>query len=137
MKITCLVPRHGLSLFIESRDHTLLFDMGPDQTLTYNARNIGIDLTCVDIAFLSHGHMDHGGGVPAFQAANPHAKLVMSDRALDRFYAKMFRIITKDIGLEPDSLDTKLCTSITTDTRISDTLQVFTGFDSFSHRREN
>ncbi len=57
MKITCLIentgpngstpgltPKHGLSLFIETRDQTLLFDTGPDQTFLANANHLGLDL---------------------------------------------------------------------------------------------
>ena len=140
MKITCLVEnsgdapgltaRHGLCLFMETRDHTLLFDMGPDHTLIHNARNLGIDLAGVDLAFLSHGHRDHGGGLAAFRAANPRAEIFMAEGAADRFYARLLWLFTKEIGLEADSLDAKQCRSVTADTRISDSLEIFTGFDS-------
>lgn len=48
MKITALVenksscdltPVHGLSLYIETERHKLLFDLGPDHTLLKNAEN--------------------------------------------------------------------------------------------------
>ena len=76
MKITALVenqsncdlkPTHGLSLYIETKKHKLLFDLGPDRILFENARKKGIRLEEVDTAVISHGHMDHGGalGPPA------------------------------------------------------------------------
>lgn len=54
--------RHGLSFYIETRKHKILFDMGPDGDFLQNAEKMSIDLSQVDIAFLSHGHYDHGGG---------------------------------------------------------------------------
>ncbi|WP_242831347.1 hypothetical protein [Desulfitobacterium dehalogenans] len=53
MKITALVEnqtkcelkaKHGLSLYIETQKHKILFDLGPDNTLFDNAKTRGIDL---------------------------------------------------------------------------------------------
>ena len=66
-----LAARHGLSLWIELSDgqsggRRVLFDMGPDDAFLANARTLGVDVTSADLAVLSHGHYDHGGGLPAF-----------------------------------------------------------------------
>jgi len=83
MKITVLVEnntisealehRHGLSLYIETGKHRLLFDVGPDDSFIRNAEKLGIDISAVDSAVISHGHYDHGGGLAAFFAANSKA----------------------------------------------------------------
>ena len=65
-----LAARHGLSLWLELADgRRVLFDMGPDEAFLANARVLGVDATSADLAVLSHGHYDHGGGLPAFLAA--------------------------------------------------------------------
>ncbi len=80
MKITSLLENtahhadmqveHGLSLYIETETHKILFDMGQTDLFLQNAAVLGIDLSEVDIAVLSHGHYDHGGGLAAFLEVN-------------------------------------------------------------------
>ena len=53
--------KHGLSLYIETENHKILFDCGPDNKFIQNAKVKNIDLTKVDIVIISHGHIDHGG----------------------------------------------------------------------------
>jgi len=60
---------HGLSLLVTSwlgdQRHTVLFDAGPaEETLAYNIERLGIDMGLIDAVVLSHGHWDHGGGLP-------------------------------------------------------------------------
>lgn len=69
-----LVAGHGLSLWIEldggrGDGRRVLFDMGPDKAFLANARTLGVDVTSADLAVLSHGHYDHGGGMAAFLGA--------------------------------------------------------------------
>jgi len=53
----------GLSLYIESNEWRALFDSGTSgEVLRYNTSRLGIDLTKLDFAFLSHHHGDHYGG---------------------------------------------------------------------------
>ena len=65
-----LAARHGLSLWLELADgRRVLFDMGPDEAFLANAHVLGVDVASADLTVLSHGHYDHGGGLPAFLAA--------------------------------------------------------------------
>jgi 7,8-dihydropterin-6-yl-methyl-4-(beta-D-ribofuranosyl)aminobenzene 5'-phosphate synthase len=60
-----LIAEHGLSLWIETDKHHILFDTGQSNALMNNARALGIDLETADAVVLSHGHYDHTGGLSA------------------------------------------------------------------------
>ena len=72
-----LQAEHGLSLYLETPNHKMLFDAGTTDLFAQNADALGIDLAGVDIAVLSHGHRDHGGGMGHFLARNEKAKVYM------------------------------------------------------------
>ena len=78
---------HGLSLYIETHDHRILADTGPDDGFYTNAQRLGIDLGAVDMVFLSHGHYDHADGLPCFARINPNAEIVLQRSAVGDFYA--------------------------------------------------
>lgn len=78
---------HGLSLYIETKAHKLLFDMGPGEQFLANAEKLGVDIAAVDAAVLSHGHNDHAGGLEAFCRQNDRAKIYMSRHAFEPHYA--------------------------------------------------
>ena len=92
-----LGAEHGLSLYIETGAHHILVDMGQTALYAANARALGVDLAGVDLAVLSHGHYDHGGGLAHFLAANPGAPVYLSRYAFEPHYHGS----TKNIGLEP------------------------------------
>ena len=96
-----LAAAHGLSLYIETPMHRILFDMGPNDDYLENARKLGVDLTAVDIAVLSHGHYDHGGGLKAFCALNDHAAIYVHRRAFGDYYALRPEQEPEYIGLDP------------------------------------
>ena len=81
-----LKAEHGLSLYIETGEHKILFDMGQTETFAENAEQMGIDLAQVDIAILSHGHYDHGGGLKRFLEINKKAVVYLNRRAFLPYY---------------------------------------------------
>lgn len=92
MKITVLAENtsknnlpveHGLSLYIELKDKTILFDTGQSALFAHNAEKLGVDLKKVDILILSHGHYDHGGGIKTFLEINKTAPVYMSKYAFE------------------------------------------------------
>lgn len=108
MKVHCLIENsasgpgleaeHGLSLLIESGGHRILFDAGASPAFARNAVCMGIDLSTVDTAVLSHGHYDHGGGMLRFLELNSQSPIWASPHAAEPH----FNASGKDIGLAPE-----------------------------------
>lgn len=88
---------HGLSLYIEALGHRILFDMGQTGLFARNAAALGADLAAVDLAVLSHGHYDHGGGLARFLALNSAAPVWLNEHAFEPHYHGRERYI----GLDP------------------------------------
>ncbi|MBP2022030.1 7,8-dihydropterin-6-yl-methyl-4-(beta-D-ribofuranosyl)aminobenzene 5'-phosphate synthase [Clostridium punense] len=93
---------HGLSLYIETKNHKILFDTGTDDSFVYNASKLGVNLEDVDIAIISHGHNDHGGGLEAFLRINSRAKIYVGKGAFDDYLTKLLGIIKFNIGLKKE-----------------------------------
>ncbi len=92
---------HGLSLYIETENHKILFDMGKSPLFLENAKTMGVDLAAVDIAVLSHGHYDHGGGLPSFLKINKTAPIYIHEKAGEGHYARRKNDKIEEIGIEP------------------------------------
>lgn len=90
---------HGLSLYIETECHKILFDMGQSVLFAENAQTLGVDLAAVDLAVLSHGHYDHGGGLEKFLAVNDHAPVYLSRYAFEPHYNGGQKYIGLDTAL--------------------------------------
>ncbi len=88
---------HGLSLYISRGEQKILFDMGQTGLFWENAQKLGIDLAEVEVAVLSHGHYDHGGGLARFLKGNCHARVFVSQYAFQPHYHGPDRYI----GLDP------------------------------------
>lgn len=92
-----LEAEHGLSLYLEVGGKKILFDMGQSDAFARNAAALGIDLSQVDLAVLSHGHYDHGGGLKRFLTLNDHAPVYLSRWAFEPHWHGTERYI----GLDP------------------------------------
>ncbi len=110
MKITSLLENtasspsvqteHGLSLYIETGSRRILFDMGQTDRFARNAKVLGIDLSAVDTAILSHGHYDHGGGLSAFLEINKTAPVSVTSAAFLPHYNGTQKYIGLDTALK-------------------------------------
>lgn len=93
-----LAAEHGLSLYIETKHHNILFDAGQTDAFADNAEKLGIDLKKADLAVLSHGHYDHSGGLHKFLQINQTAPVYMSRYAFSPCYHGKDRYI----GIDPE-----------------------------------
>ena len=94
-----LRAEHGLSVYIETQKHKILFDLGQSGLFRENAEKLGIDLKKVDTAIISHGHYDHGGGLAEFIKINPQAKIYLKSNAFGEYYSN-HGSANKYIGLD-------------------------------------
>lgn len=67
-----LEREHGLSVCLEHRGRKVLLDAGHSGKFARNAEKLGVDLSRVDTAVLSHGHYDHADGLDVFFALAPN-----------------------------------------------------------------
>ena len=88
-KLKC---KHGLSLYAETETHKILFDMGPNDLFLKNAEALGVDIADIDIAVISHGHIDHCGGLKYFLEKNQKAKIYIRPQAAEKHYVKVLGI---------------------------------------------
>ncbi|MBE6677722.1 MAG: MBL fold metallo-hydrolase [Ruminococcaceae bacterium] len=90
---------HGLSLYIQTEQKNILFDMGQSDLFAKNAAALGVELSDVDICILSHGHYDHGGGISKFLSLNSKAPLYLSPFAFGDYYNAADKYIGLDKAL--------------------------------------
>lgn len=78
------VGEWGFAALVEADGRKLLFDTGAwPETVLWNARTLGIDLSDVEDVVLSHNHQDHTGGLIALR----RALMATNPKALRRAYA--------------------------------------------------
>ena len=93
-----LLPEHGLSLLVETAHQRILYDMGASARFMENARLLGIDLSTIDYAFLSHGHADHTGGLEAYLSHFPQTPIYLAQGLFDARYYSYRRGARRDIS---------------------------------------
>lgn len=95
-----ILSEHGLSLFIETDNEKILFDMGQSDLFSINAEKLNVNLKEADFAVLSHGHYDHGGGLGKFLSINNKAKVYINENAFLPYYNGTEKYIGLDLNLK-------------------------------------
>ncbi len=125
-----LGSEHGLSLYIETEAHTILFDTGASCLFAENAEKMGVDLTGVDLAVIYHGDYDHGGGLKTFLGMNNRAKIYLHQKAFEPHYANRPGGIKAYIGLDESLLSNERFVFCGDRFVIDHELELFSGVDS-------
>ncbi len=124
------IYEHGLSFFIETKNHKALLDLGQTDSSLKNAETLGVDLNTIDTVVLSHGHYDHSGGIIPFTGINDHATIYMQKSAGGEYYADDGKMAVGDryryIGIDKDILELPQVRMIQGDYVLDDELEVFT-----------
>ncbi|MBC3795775.1 MBL fold metallo-hydrolase [Acetobacterium tundrae] len=116
---------HGLSLYIETNNHKMLFDTGASDLILENARKMQVDLSKVDLVVISHGHCDHGGGLRAFMSVNSKAKIYLNSKAFGDYYSNRLNGEKKYIGIDKTLLPNDRFILVDGQTEIDDELELF------------
>ena len=96
-----LFHEHGLSLHLSYEGHSILLDAGATGRSVQNAQALGIDVSAVEAAVLSHGHDDHADGFSAFFACNPSALVYARPAITQPYYLPDQQDGQKFIGVNP------------------------------------
>lgn len=116
---------HGLSLYIEIGKHKILFDFGETDLFARNAQKLGVDIADVDIAMLSHGHKDHGGGLETFLELNSKALVYAHTKAFEKQYSIKAEGSIKSIGLDSSLLSSNRFVFTADHYNITEGIEVF------------
>lgn len=120
-----LAVEHGLSLFIRLDDgRSVLFDMGQGRLFYDNAVSLGVDLSQVGVAVLSHGHYDHGGGLGVFLEQNLSAKVYVNHYAFEPHFSLRDGEL-KNIGLDVSLKNSPRIVFCSGTTHIRDSITIF------------
>lgn len=113
---------HGLSVYVETKEHKVLVDTGATSAFLENAQRMGIDLSLVDTVIISHGHYDHAGGILSFNKINPKAKIYIQKTATGAFYHG-----DRYIGIDQKIVELPQVCLLEGNYRIDKELYLFTG----------
>ncbi|MEG0372177.1 MAG: MBL fold metallo-hydrolase, partial [Clostridium sp.] len=129
--------KHGLSLYIETDRHKILFDLGENRLFLENARKMDINIEDIDTVIISHGHCDHGGGLKHFLRENSRAKVYIKESAFKKHSTKVLGIPI-DIGLKKSLMNHPQIVFTSDHMVINDQLQLFSGVEEIvSHKDFN
>lgn len=110
MRVTVLVDSNqtakgqrkgsSVSLFIETGNHKILYDLGANNAFLANANKLSVDISKVDTVVISSGYANFGGGLKNFIEANSKAKIYVHQDAFTPRYGTSMLGMKAECGLD-------------------------------------
>ncbi|HZJ76433.1 MAG TPA: MBL fold metallo-hydrolase, partial [Oscillospiraceae bacterium] len=113
------------SLYIETKDYKILFDVGASGLFYENAKKMGVNIYDVDFLVISHGHYDHGGGLKVFLRENNIADVFLHPQAFEKYYARRPNNKLEYIGLDEDLKQNRRMKFTSDYFSVSDRIQIY------------
>src|SRR5574344_1034081 len=120
-----LGSEHGLSLYIETKKHKIMFDVGASDLFLQNAKGLDVNIADIDFLVISHGHYDHGGGLKTFLEENTKAEVFLHRLAFEKYYAIRANGKLDFIGLDENLKQNKQVVLTSDRFSISNGIEVF------------
>jgi 7,8-dihydropterin-6-yl-methyl-4-(beta-D-ribofuranosyl)aminobenzene 5'-phosphate synthase len=117
----------GLAFVIETDRQRLLFDTGEGHVLLGNARALDVDLARTDAIVISHGHLDHTGGLEAALGVTGPVDLYVHPEAFaTRYWKEDSGVLKYSMPLSREQLRGRVRTLVETrgPTLVSDAVMV-------------
>lgn len=117
--------KHGLSIYVESLNNKLIFDLGSNNLFSKHAEKLNVDIQDINHVIISHGHLDHGGGLSDLLKLNQKANVYIHTLAFEPYYTKLLSRFKYYIGLDRSLKTSKQIIFTTKSHIINDHLQLF------------
>lgn len=110
MRVTVLVDSNqtakgqrkgsSVSLFIETGNHKILYDLGANNAFLASAEKLSVDISKVDTVVISSGYANFGGGLKNFIEANSRANIYVHQDAFTPRYGTSMLGMKAACGLD-------------------------------------
>jgi 7,8-dihydropterin-6-yl-methyl-4-(beta-D-ribofuranosyl)aminobenzene 5'-phosphate synthase len=91
----------GFSCFIETPYKKILFDTGSNgRVLIKNINKMGVDISSIDIIFISHSHWDHIGGIDSILELNPSVHIFVTPNISKNFIRDLNKLSNGVVVIE-------------------------------------
>lgn len=123
---------HGLSFLIETHRYKILFDTGESpEVLFHNLKVLKINLRQIDCLVISHGHIDHIGGLPEFLPHLLNQPVYLLENALndfsDSYFYEYFNLPLFNNAYKPERVEPKIL-SYKNLKKINEPVQIYPNF---------